>query len=225
MEALRKEKSQFTMPISHQYKTIFVHIPKTGGTSIEKTLGIKGNPPIPDHAIFYGFRKGKYLQHLTALEIKKMVSVNVYNNYFKFSFVRNPYDKLVSDFLWFKNHAHLPEVKAMDFEDFLFKRVIPIRNNEDINQKIRFAESQHYQDQYKFITDEKKKKIVEFIGRFENLQKDFEKVCRHIGIETTKLPHLFNSGCKDHRSYYNRKTKNAVTRIYKEDLEMFGYHF
>ena len=64
------------MPILHSAKIIFVHIPKTGGGTIEKTLGIYGknnNGNLnPDHSLLYGKYKKKFLQHLTISEIKKI---------------------------------------------------------------------------------------------------------------------------------------------------------
>ena len=64
------------MPISHKSKIIFVHIPKTGGGTIEKTLGIYGNDNNgnleTDYSILYGQHKNKFLQHLTISEIKEL---------------------------------------------------------------------------------------------------------------------------------------------------------
>ena len=91
------------MPILHSAKIIFVHIPKTGGGSIEKSLGIYGSDNngnlTPDLSILYGKYKNKFLQHLTISEIKER-NIKDFESYKKISFVRNPYDKIISEYLW-----------------------------------------------------------------------------------------------------------------------------
>ena len=91
------------MPISHEDKIIFVHIPKTGGASIEKSLGIFGNDNNgnlePNFEILYGQTKDKILQHLKIEEIKKLKKKE-FETFKLVSFVRNPYDRIISEYLW-----------------------------------------------------------------------------------------------------------------------------
>jgi len=170
------------MPISHPYKTIFVHIPKTGGGSLDKVLGVygydnKGSNRISDE-ILYGFEKDPNLalQHLTAAEIKNRVPAETFNTYFKFAFVRNPYARLVSEYHWMKDFDET--VKKMNFKEFLEEYVVVHKDTEV-----------HLKDQYKFITNEKEELIVDYVGRFENFDDGVQDVLNKVGLRQ-KINHL-----------------------------------
>jgi len=77
-----------------------------------------------------------------------------------------------------------------------------------------------------FALDKKGDPIVDFIGRYENLQEDFNKVCKAIGIAPVKLLHKNKSERpKDYREAYNNKTKEIVARVFAKDIELFKYTF
>ena len=109
------------MPISHDLKIIYVHIPKTGGGTIEKSLGIFGkdnNGSLElNYDILYGKETNKFLQHLTIQEINE-IKKKEFNNYKKVSFVRNPYDKIVSEYLW---RIQIYGKKKIEFKGYLFE--------------------------------------------------------------------------------------------------------
>jgi len=109
------------MPILHNAKIIFVHIPKTGGGTIEKTLGIYGNDNNgnweADHSILYGRYKNKFLQHLTISEIKELKKKE-FDTYRKVSFVRNPYDKIISEYLW---RIQVYGKRKLEFKEFILE--------------------------------------------------------------------------------------------------------
>ena len=205
------------MPIAHQHKTIFVHIPKTGGKSIEYALGVfgsnnKGGNRKNDE-ILYGYQNdsNKALQHLTALEIKSVISNDVYNAYFKFAIVRNPYDRVISEYFWVKQLS-----MNMSFKDFLVKKIQP---NKNLNS--------HYMEQYKFITDENGNIIVDFVGKFENFNKDLRYVLNKLGLNK-KILHMNKTKPLNfihYSDYYNEETKNLVKQIYEKDIAMFSYEF
>ena len=79
--------------------------------------------------------------------------------------------------------------------------------------------------QAEWLLDEKKKLIPDFIGRFESLQKDFEKVCEIIEIPKRDLPKTNTSKHRHYSTYYNKETKKMVAEAYKQDIELFGYGF
>lgn len=200
------------MPISHKHKIIFIHIPKTGGTSIENTMGIGNKKNIFDKNVLFGRDKNYEAQHLFSSEIKKIVGKPIYNSYFKFSFVRNPFSRLVSDYSWSK-------YRNMNFEEFINKKVIPSKNRILYKDPYR-----HFKSQHKFIIDNSGKITVNFIGKFENLTNDFKKLCKIFNLKLD-LPHTNKSNHKNYKQYYNRRTKNIVESIYKKDLELFNYNF
>ena len=76
-----------------------------------------------------------------------------------------------------------------------------------------------------FIYSQDNELLVDFVGRFENLEADFAKICDHIGISTT-LPKLnVAKNRKPYQEYYNKKTKELVKQTFKEDIELLGYEF
>jgi hypothetical protein len=202
------------MPISREYKAAFVHVPRTGGSSIEKALGIMGvnneGSQRPSAEILYGIHQGVALQHLPAREIKKFVP-----DYFTFSFVRNPFDRVVSEYFYRQDQQ--PE---MDFKSFLFSVVLPERQG----YFERHIFSDHYFDQIQFLTDERGHTLVDFVGRFENLEKDFNKICRMIG-QDLKLPHMGKTIRRSYRDYYDHESIDLVSQVYQRDLRAFHYQF
>ena len=78
-----------------------------------------------------------------------------------------------------------------------------------------------------YLVDKNGRLIPDFIGRFENLEKDYKKLCKKIGIKKPpKIPHKKKSRRKvDYREYYNEETKMLVKERYKEDLRLFGHGF
>ena len=79
-------------------KLIFIHIPKTGGTTIEKFFNLRKK--INGYGDASGDFKGKSLQHLIGLDIRKILGEKVFNNFFKFTIVRNPIDRVISEYYW-----------------------------------------------------------------------------------------------------------------------------
>lgn len=74
------------------------------------------------------------------------------------------------------------------------------------------------------LVDESKNLMVDFVGRFENIEEDFRAICRKVGI-TASLPHVNKSKRTDYRDYYDAETRDLTARLYAEDIERFGYTF
>ena len=174
--------------IDHKHKALFIHITKTGGTSIASALNMKEN-----------------FRHFTASAMRKKVGEDTWSNYFKFSFIRNPFEKIVS--LYHYNG------KGFGFEDSSFKEYVKAWGK---GKKIS-----RYPHQNSSYIDEK----LDFIGRFENLQEDFDIVCDKIGIPRQQLPHKNKTNHKHYTEYYDEETRAIVTEKYAKDIEYFGYKF
>jgi len=202
--------------IYHKHKFIFVHVPKCGGTAIEKFFLEKEN-------ISLNWRVRAPLNHLPAEHKKEYMlhqgthfSLGKFpkdwrEEYFSFSFVRNPWSKMVSCYKYF---AHTP--KDISFEEY----IIRFGNQEEYYTHKNPFKRVHFSEQYKFV------KGCNFIGRFENLQDDFNKACEHINIKAEQLPKENISKNRTHYTeYYNTKTKDIVFNKYEKDIKLFKYEF
>lgn len=210
------------MPVSHNRKIIFIHIPKAGGSSIEKALGLYGadnrgnNAPDPD--ILYGVENGRALQHLTALEIKSRIPPDIWEKYFKFSFVRNPFARLVSEYSWRSEKLKKNKLPDISFSEFIDQFLLPAMDGAD-----KDVLADHFKPQTEFIFN-RNNLLVDFVGRLENFSEDFQILCGKIGIKI-RPPHINKTKHRDYREYYDPETRKSVSKIYQKDLEKLNYSF
>jgi hypothetical protein len=187
-------------------KAIFVHIPKCAGISVCKSL--------------FGNLGGG---HNTLEQYTYIFSPKELSSYFKFTFVRNPWDRLVSAYHFLQKggisnedkhffDVHLAKYK--DFDDFVINWI----NKENIMRGL------HFRPQWSFIYDKRQKITVDFIGKFEDIDKDFNFVCQKLGvdiiIEKTNVTER-----RPYQKYYSEETKEIVRNVYQRDIEEFGYIF
>jgi len=202
------------MPISNKYNCIFVHIPKTAGTSIESVFGMHGDrlnvgiKPYLNQKSDYDNLFGNNLQHLTAFEIKS--KIQNYSDFYKFSFVRNPWDKFVSVTLW---EGPKTKVNKNMSKDQFKKKAL---------NKMKFAKL-HYMPQVDYIFHSGSL-LVDFVGKFENLEEDFQKVCDSLNVNF-KLEYRMKVDHKPYQEYYNQEMIDFVSDFYSKDIEYFGYDF
>lgn len=209
------------MVISYSHKFIFIHLYKVAGVSISEALekyvynhlpgkiirksGISMNLPRCLH------RFNVFHKHITARELKKLLPYKIYDNFYKFGFVRNPWDWQVSLYhyaLKNSNHHQHNLIKAMKgFDEYIEWRVFK-------DKKL-----QKY-----YFTDDDGPLIVDFIGKLENISKDILHICNVLNIDIS-LKHLNKSEHRNYRSYYNKMTIKLVEEHFKEDIEFFGYTF
>jgi hypothetical protein len=216
------------MLLSIKYKFLFVHIAKTGGTSVRDSLWrYKWTDPyrIPQFlcsklSALAGHKIGaKFPRHAKAIAAMEMLPRDLYQSLFKFAFVRNPWDLQVSS--WHHLRRERPHLLAEypDFESFLRWKLDPARPPQ-------YHADMSIELQSDYVIDLQGKLIVDFIGRYENLAEDFEEACRRIGIATPKLPHSRKGERgKDFRGYYSDAAAEWVERHYRADIERFGYRF
>lgn len=199
-----------------------MHIPKCAGVSVEAALK---HPEDGNKQGDHGYRKWDeksklWVQHATADQIKSIYCHN-YDQYFSFTFVRNPWSKLVSDYFWLSKELNIKDT---------FKNFTLLANNFNtprlayphVNEEGR---GDHLILQTDYILDSNGEEIVNYIGRFETLQQDFDIVCDKIGIPQRQLQHRNKSKHKHYTEYYNEETKQIVAEKYKKDIEYFGYKF
>ena len=206
------------MNYSIKDKFIFFHVPKTAGTSIHSCFNGNLRSLYSDLGVNYerlsGFLK-TIDTHVSASEVKSKLGLS-YNEYFTFAFVRNPWDWKVSLYKFIckrKNHQYHELYKGYkDFTDY-------IKNTE---YEVDTSMNTRLQSEYIFDNNEL---ILDYVGRFENLQEDFDIICDKIGIPRKQLPHKNKSKRRHYTEYYDEEAKQIVAEKYAKDIEYFGYKF
>ena len=215
--------------INHDMKAIFIHIHKTGGTYISyilhKHYGFKNYYlHRPDHDIFCMNKKkttkylnyenrvhGVYMYYKTSPYINKKMGMTPqkWDTYYKFCFVRNPYDRIISG--WY----HVNKLNQ-SFTNYL-----------SMSNKCNDVEFIHvFMSQVRNIINEKGNiNHINFIGRFENLEEDLHKVLKNIGFNQI-IHQSKNMNKRDHHpfyTYYNQLALSKVNYILREDFNYLGF--
>jgi hypothetical protein len=208
--------------ISHRHKCIFVHIPKTGGSSVERVIwpGPRTEADLWGGTSAGGQMRNRYqsggLQHLLAHQIRHAIGPAIFNAYFKFTIVRNPWDKVISQYHYMRGRPDL-------------KTFIGLRDDAPLEAYLqRIAETPHVQwlPQTAFLQDESGRDLPDFIARFETLNADMQTIFARLGLPCRQLPHANASArAPDHRPYFNAATRLQVARFYATDIERFKYRF
>ena len=228
--------------ICKPFKCIFVHIPKAAGRSIEmyfmNQLGLdRENEAHREQMLLSDNQdpaKGtEKLSHLSAAEYVRCghISQQDFDNYYKFSFVRNPWSRLVSEYRYRNFLSH------RSFKDFVMNK-LPEPGWDD---KYR-----HVMSQTEMLYDGNDRLLVDFVGKFENLQRDFDYVCQQLGLAESRLLHINSSdkksrelrrkarnllyrnkegGLRKYIDFYDNETREYVAALYQADIKNFNYSF
>ncbi len=226
--------------ISHLDKVVFVHVPKVAGQSIEqmflKRQGLDWESR--DSLLLrkkLPHEKGpERLAHLTAEQYVDLgyLEKERFDDYFKFSFVRNPYKRVFS------------------FYNFLgYSRIISLRTFIKVVLPKKLKERDFFfLSQYDYLFDHEGKLLVDFVGRLENIKEDIREVINRMGWEPTSLPHVnkskgewrralrilwnnptlvarlkFSNDRKSFEEQFDQELRNLVSELYEKDFEAFDY--
>ena len=197
------------MVVCHMRKIIFIHIPKTAGSSIEHLLRDEGLYELD----FIGVRNGRSTHHYMGIELK-MILKDLYPKYYKFSFVRNPYDRLISEYFWcrIKDVGHKFNKTFDEFLDYV----------EDVIKNKKFfkpIENDHFIPQYSFLFFNNKL-LVNNIFKYEDIETVAPLIKKRLKIKTT-LQHL-NKSVKNEITL-TQEQKDIIYNLYKIDFETFNY--
>jgi hypothetical protein len=216
------------MIISHKKKFIFIHIPKTAGNAVSSSL-LPYARFIEKISRYYQTKRiissinkifnlhdngNKWInrlhKHTKAITVRDYIGKDIYNDYFKFAFVRNPYDYQVSLYHYVKQaneHKDNKIAQNLSFKEFIYRRLEkrPLR-------------------QIDFLINEKGYIIVDYLGHTEKIQENIDFIFNYINIPNNKLPILNRSNRdKNFMYYYDEELKKDVFEYFKKDFESFGY--
>jgi len=140
-----------------------------------------------------------------------------YKKYFKYAIVRNPYDRVVS--CW-KNKT--TKKHAEHYKNSVFTKATGVTFKKFVHMLDEgyFNNDRHLLQQVNFIIND-----IDYIGKMENLQKDFDNVCDRVGMNSFTLPHRNVTKHKQYREYYDKETRKIIQKIYSRDIEFFDYEF
>lgn len=225
------------MPIFHQHKTIFIHIPKTAGSTVNSVFGLREVFPISrslldfDTSVMYGNTDEMELDHMLAIDMRNLLMPkerHIWESYVKFAIVRNPFDRIVSQYHYCKENNDFRVIGNDEsywetFDSFI-QRLDQVWKN---FQKLPHKEKSHYIPQYDFVYDTNGNLMVNYVLRFENFNADMNEFRRltNINIDLSKLHQKLMTSRHDHyvRYFKNQKTIDIIQKLYKKDFEAFGY--
>lgn len=213
--------------IGLKYKFLFVHLPKTAGNSIQNILRKYSEDEIftekskQDGVERFGVRsKFGTKKHSRLFEYENLLGSDVYRGLFKFTIVRNPWDRVVSRFAFKqmekeigKNHGTRGIDEAPFDRDEFIKTISSTPTLES------FLLENPGSGEVDFLNDTG----LDFIIRFENIQNDFEAVCARLNIAKESLPFRNQSRHRDFRSYYDEETRELVYQRHINEIKYFGY--
>ena len=183
--------------LDKENKFLFFGNHKAGLTSVNRTL-------LKDRVINWKSFKKNYYKEFDKYSDEEI------QNMFKFTIVRNPFDRLVSAFFYLRKHNIIPKKEFIDF----IKQDIAVKGP-DVDPHVHFQYPSAYYEKNVF---------VDYIARLENIENDWKVIASSIGCPP-KLPHRNRTNHKPYQQYYDKESVEIVKEIYRLDIRWFGYRF
>lgn len=238
IDAFRKAAAVGDIIVLKEFKAVYFAIPKVANSSLKSVcadllsseIGTACDNSAWGPAPFRQSDSRKLLKQKHILVSKRDLSD--FKEYWKFALVRNPWDRLVSCYTQKlvsrqetesgKTRKFRPNLSRLGFHpDMSFDEFVSVVCDTPDN----IADS-HFKSQYLYIADTRKHLLVDYIGRFEKIDEEFEFIFKKLGIGSDyQLPHLLKSKRGDYREYYTPKSEKMVAKRYQTDIEMFKYSF
>jgi len=214
--------------ISLQKKFLFVHVPKTGGNSIQNILKDYSEDKLTtlakhqDGIERFGVRNDTYniTKHSTLSHYKSVLDPKTYSTLFKFATIRNPWDRMIS--CYFSPHRGITDWNRTSFLEL-------------VNRKPTLR---YYITEYSFfekvvrklgipikITKKNLDSDIDFLIRFENIDDDFELLCEKLDIPYSSLPKRNKSNRNHYSHYYDEELKEIVRTKFIDEITYGNYDF
>ncbi|MEW4924697.1 sulfotransferase family 2 domain-containing protein [Algibacter sp. 2305UL17-15] len=192
---------------------IFIHIPKTAGTAIA-TVAQHLKIAVKGHDI-----RDPNFAHLDQYDVAS------FNQYHIFAVVRNPWDRVLSSFLYLQTGGR----NIGDAEDG--KKFVQHYQG-DFNQFVESAfvtddilEQLHFMPQYRWVCDAKENLLVDTIIKFENFQTEMDLFLSKNGRKPLKIPKVNATVHKHYTEYYSKKAIEIIAKVYEKDISFFNYSY
>ncbi len=208
------------MIVSYRHRFIFAAVPKTGTHSVRQALREQmGEEDVEQVGLFVNKRfpwpelAAVQHGHFAFRDVRPFLGEDDFAEFFKFAFVRNPFDRFVSYCAFMTRGGDLFQQRPRDvMQHFLFR--------EPPEGHILF------QPQALLLVDgDGRTPLADFVGRVETMQADYEAICDKLGIPARALERVNGSRHGDYRQYYDQQLAEAVAARYASDLALFGYGF
>lgn len=207
------------MIISKAHRFVFAAIPKTGTHSVRQALRENMSDDDLEQVGLFVDKRLPFEElarighgHITLGQIRPYLGEDAFSGYFKFGFVRNPFDRFVS-------YCAFMTRKGGEFA----------KNPRGVMRHVLFnlRPEGHilFKPQHIFVSDADGKLLADYIGRVEDMQTGYDEICGRLGIPSRNLDRVNGSQRGPYQGYYDSQLIDGVSRYYKKDLELFGYSF
>lgn len=208
------------MIVSHRHRFIFAAVPKTGTHAVRRALREQmGEEDVEQVGLFVNKRfpwedlASVQHGHLSLRQVRPHLGDEAFAGYFKFAFVRNPFDRFVSYCAFMLRGGTLFQTRPRDvMRHFLFEQ--------PPEQHVLFRPQASL-----LVDDDGRSLLTDAVGRVEDMQASYDAICARIGIPTQRLDRVNASEHGDYRRYYDPMLIDAVAARYAQDIELFGYSF
>ncbi|MEL7354504.1 MAG: sulfotransferase family 2 domain-containing protein [Cyanobacteria bacterium P01_A01_bin.116] len=216
-QRIRHHSKDHPFNLFDKHKCLFIHIPKTGGVSVCSSLWSSKK----DEMVI------KSMGHFTARDYEIIFGKATCKSYFKFTFVRNPWSRVLSSYQFLKQggfnsrdrawaEKHLSRFSS--FNEFVVEWI----NHRNIYRAL------HFIPQYEFLKSVNEEVKMDFIGRLENIDSDFDEIKNKLGI-SCQLRHYNKSNLirpvTNYRELYTQETRDIIANVYRKDIDIFNYRF
>lgn len=207
------------MIISHQHQFIFFAVPKTGTHSIRQALRPHLGEADEEQAGLFVERWFDQPQlreighgHVSVQQLKPILGDEVFDRYFKFAFVRNPWDRFVSYCAFISR-----KTGRFEHDPHSFMRAM-VYSPPPLQQLL-------YQPQSELLCDERGQLAMDFVGRVESMERDHASICERLGVVAQPLEKVNSSEHRPYTDYYNADLRQLIGHKYRRDIELFDYRF